>query len=409
MPIKFKCAKCNKELTVKDEMAGKQGKCPGCQSVVSVPASASSAITSPAPSPAKKKPVEEDDEVVAAAVVEDDEVDEEETPKKKKKSRRDDDDDDEEDERPSKAKKKSSRRDEEDEDDEDDEDERPSRKKRASAKRRDDDDDDDDDDEPKKQSPKKRRAGFKRASLGVHLNFIGHFVYAGALGFAVLSVLITAAMSSSRSGGGGGFLKVMGYLTALTLVGGMIVNVVGSGFIITTPGKNGELGLAIATVATSGVSLFMGIFLVIKFLGEGGGGGYLAWMIPFFTLNPFSGLGEGGGFASLIGNMGIGAVLILLPLVEIGRLTCFALFQWAVGKSQRDRETAKNGFLMMILAPSVCLGMGLLLWLLGLIIKSTSFWVGAIILMLYGLVVGGMLIWYALVMASTRGTLDDAR
>jgi hypothetical protein len=38
MAIKFPCPKCEKPLRVKDELAGKRGKCPGCGSMVNVPA-----------------------------------------------------------------------------------------------------------------------------------------------------------------------------------------------------------------------------------------------------------------------------------------------------------------------------------------------------------------------------------
>lgn len=38
MPIKFACDQCGRTITVRDELAGKKGRCPGCQSVVTVPA-----------------------------------------------------------------------------------------------------------------------------------------------------------------------------------------------------------------------------------------------------------------------------------------------------------------------------------------------------------------------------------
>lgn len=37
MPIKFKCTKCDNVLTVPDNLAGKQGKCPKCQTALRVP------------------------------------------------------------------------------------------------------------------------------------------------------------------------------------------------------------------------------------------------------------------------------------------------------------------------------------------------------------------------------------
>ena len=37
MPIEVSCAECDKELRVKDELAGKKIKCPGCAAVIAVP------------------------------------------------------------------------------------------------------------------------------------------------------------------------------------------------------------------------------------------------------------------------------------------------------------------------------------------------------------------------------------
>jgi len=49
--ISFACGQCNKQLKVKDELAGKTGKCPGCGQPVVVPALAAAASISPVPSP----------------------------------------------------------------------------------------------------------------------------------------------------------------------------------------------------------------------------------------------------------------------------------------------------------------------------------------------------------------------
>src|SRR5262249_42659782 len=38
MSIRFNCPHCKKVLKVKDELAGKQAKCPACQHVLSIPA-----------------------------------------------------------------------------------------------------------------------------------------------------------------------------------------------------------------------------------------------------------------------------------------------------------------------------------------------------------------------------------
>src|SRR5208283_2066990 len=55
MPIRVKCESCKKTLSVKDHLAGKKIKCPVCQSVVVVAASAESkAPAAPKAGPAPK-------------------------------------------------------------------------------------------------------------------------------------------------------------------------------------------------------------------------------------------------------------------------------------------------------------------------------------------------------------------
>ncbi len=38
MAIAVECAQCGKQLKVKDELAGRKGKCPQCQGVIHIPA-----------------------------------------------------------------------------------------------------------------------------------------------------------------------------------------------------------------------------------------------------------------------------------------------------------------------------------------------------------------------------------
>jgi hypothetical protein len=55
--IKFECPHCQKKLSVKDELAGKKGACPGCKKVLLVPALApAAAVPAPAKAVAKPKP-----------------------------------------------------------------------------------------------------------------------------------------------------------------------------------------------------------------------------------------------------------------------------------------------------------------------------------------------------------------
>src|SRR3954468_11514150 len=44
VPIAVECAHCGKQLKVKDELAGKKGKCPQCQKVIQIPAATAVAV-----------------------------------------------------------------------------------------------------------------------------------------------------------------------------------------------------------------------------------------------------------------------------------------------------------------------------------------------------------------------------
>lgn len=94
MPIRVKCpnASCGKVMNVKDELAGKKGKCPGCGGVLPIPKA-----SAPAPAPAKKKvdDDEEDSSPYEMADKPDPKAAEEEAKKKARKRRSDDDEDDE--------------------------------------------------------------------------------------------------------------------------------------------------------------------------------------------------------------------------------------------------------------------------------------------------------------------------
>lgn len=143
--IKVRCASCGKTLQLPDQFAGKRGKCPGCQVMLTVPA-APTAAPAPAPAPAKvRKPapppveeVEEVEEVEPEAVeeAEPEEVEEVEaiTAKPAKKRPRPVADDDEEEVEDRVAKRPAKKRPPV-EDEEEDED-RPRKKKKKSKRPR---------------------------------------------------------------------------------------------------------------------------------------------------------------------------------------------------------------------------------------------------------------------------------
>ncbi|MBO0699220.1 MAG: hypothetical protein J2P46_12560 [Zavarzinella sp.] len=170
MPISIACPRCNWKGRVKDELAGRKGKCPTCGELIPIPLKGS-----PPPVPAGAKAAVDD----APDIVDDaDIVEDEPRPKPKsaassrvrrdedgddrpRKKRRDEDDDDD---RPAKARR---RRDDDDDDndrplkarrrlaDDDDDDDRPRKKRRVADY---DDYDDDEDDRPRK----KRRGTVRR-------------------------------------------------------------------------------------------------------------------------------------------------------------------------------------------------------------------------------------------------------
>jgi hypothetical protein len=478
MPITFKCEHCQTELTVKDELAGMQGKCPSCKEVLVVPRASSNGVQ-PAPV-AKKRPVEDEDEVPIESV----EDEEDDRPRKKagksRKAASYDDDEyeyEDEDDRPRKAKKKSSRRDDDDDEDEDD---RPAKRKATARRRRDDDDEWEDEDDPK--VAKRNKARRRLAAVGVLLHLIGSFVYAGACVLAVLGMFILAGSISSlmskeeqarkafekgerpkiseaearklqkdaeeaakkarslgewadldkiktpseserRTSSGvmvwaiasGGATTAIGFLVGLALFAGLGLSVAGFALMLRTPGSTPLFAFSIAGLSCTGLSALCYLFVFIILLtGDGG----LCTLLPFCMLNPFSGFVR----AAVMNDLAtwivsrIGFLLYLIPLLELGRLTTFALYQWFVGKVQRVRSARSSGFLMMILVPSVIVGMGLLVFLISsampthdkMILTSKDRpgpWGAAMVLVLGALTLAGLFVWHALTQFKTRNAL----
>lgn len=54
--MKFQCEQCNKLLTVKDELAGKRAKCPGCGHVLSIPCTPMNNATPTTPTTPREEP-----------------------------------------------------------------------------------------------------------------------------------------------------------------------------------------------------------------------------------------------------------------------------------------------------------------------------------------------------------------
>jgi hypothetical protein len=369
MTIKFNCPKCKKELSIKDEMAGKQGKCPGCQSMLKVPAPA--AVPRPAPPP-QKKPVEEvvaevEEEEVVAEV----EDEEDEPPRKKKKPVREDEED-EDDRKAAITSTKRTNRPRNDE--EEDEDDRPSRRSRRR-------DDEDEDDEDRPRYSRKEERLWLRTRTGVLLNMIGSWFYTGAWGLLFLAFVLTLVMVGAGVGGpmgfdpfsmrgAGGLLVILSYLCFALYVVHLILWVVGPCLCISTPGRHGETGLAIVGLVLTVLALLM---VLLAFVAPG------QYMIYVW------------------------------PALELGRLTLFGIFHWAVGASMRDRKASGSALKTAIVTPSSAILLGIIFWVMvSMVIPKmgeAGFYLAIIVPFLILLTWDCVLGWYTLSIARTRDAI----
>ena len=363
MPIKFKCSKCGHEMTVKDELAGKQGKCPACKAVLTVPAPgaaskpAAAAPSRPAPSPPKKVVEEVEEDVVEA------EVEEDEPPRKKKGSIT---------EKPAARRRKDE--DEEDED-EDEEEDRPKKRKRGitaklsgSRRRRDDEEeeeedrqDDEGDEDSGRGRTREARAGWQKARLGVYLNQISMWIYAGVWGLMIamffMSCILGAALVTGGAGGASGALTIltlMSYLWYGLWLGLWVTSLIGYIFIIMTPGKNNEKALGITCTSLLGAELIVILIMIITSASILSGGLIGSNADPRAILE--------------------GALMLMLLafLCEVGRNTVFAAYVQAVGRTLKDRKTRESGHGLLILTPILGLSIPLIDYLVLRLMASTA-------------------------------------
>jgi hypothetical protein len=149
-------------------------------------------------------------------------------------------------------------------------------------------------------------------------------------------------------------------------IASLVLGIVGSSLTITTPGKHGEMGLAITCLALTALVLLLSI----------------VW---FFS-------------PSLV-------VAYLLPLLEISRILLFAIFQWAVCKSLREASQGSSALTVGITLPSVIFGSCLFMWLMVSVIGPKMGRAGGHILFILLICMfgafTGLSVWYTLV---TKGT-----
>jgi hypothetical protein len=223
----------------------------------------------------------------------------------------------------------------------------------------------------------------------------------------------------SRATNGG--VIAIGFLVGLGLLAALGLSVAGLALTLRTPGNTLIFSLSIAGLSCAGLSCLLYIIVFIMLLtGDGG----LCAVLPFSIIDPFSGLVRAGwtnALATWIVSR-IGFLLFFIPILEIGRLTTFTVYQWRVSALQRDRKARFKGFLMTILVPSVLFGGSLLLFLISMALPSqdklekvtktedlTGPWGDAVVLLFGGLIFGGILAWSALWSFSTRRSLKNSR
>ena len=161
MSIEFSCAECDRTIKVKDELAGRRVKCPGCATAITVPVSEEEEAPSPKKKPAAKRRDEEEDE----------------RPARKKAAARDEDGDED------RPRKKAARRDEDDEDD------RPRKRRR----------DEEEDDRPRR----KKKAAPAKSSLPLILAIVGGVVLLAGVGVGVWWMTSGTGKTGGPNAGGG--------------------------------------------------------------------------------------------------------------------------------------------------------------------------------------------------------------
>jgi hypothetical protein len=203
MPIEFTCGDCDRPIRVKDELAGKRIKCPGCSEVLTVPEEDApppqkkSAGLRASAGPASRRREDDDDAPPRRPTrgrKDDDEDDD--APRPRRGKARDDDEDDDEEDRPRRgsglragAAPSRGRRAQDNEDDDED---RPRRGRGREE------DDDEEDDRPRKKSKKKAGGSMLPLTLGIG---------GGVLALGGVGLLLWWLFSGGGGGGGAVNLK----------------------------------------------------------------------------------------------------------------------------------------------------------------------------------------------------------
>jgi hypothetical protein len=405
--ITFECSNCRQILKVGADKAGRQAKCPRCNTALQIPAASTIAdepAPPPPPRPAAPAGPEKITDIPPSARRRDEEDDRprrrrDEEAEDRPRRRRDEDDDYDED-RPRRR-----RRDGEDDYDDD----RPRRRRRDEdddydddrPRRRRRDEDDDYDDRPRKKAPAYRPMDrWPKVQIGILIVAIAACVLTAAWAADLIGdLLVLIALIVAVSGGGGAgwgdtglvFMKIGVIVGVLGAVGGLV----GYVFNVFVPNKRGATGLAIAVLAMGVVELVLNIIFKV---------------IPVFSplFSPF-GDPRGSQVVAFIFNLvywlvfGAQFVLLYLLMANIAN-------QW----KQRGQGRDCVGLVVMV---SIGAGLCLLAVVMMFIAIKTPvgmrqsgppamFWVALVLKLLGDLALLGTFSWSIRVLFGTKDVID---
>ncbi|MFL5243573.1 MAG: BRcat domain-containing protein [Gemmataceae bacterium] len=375
MAIKIRCPNehCAKILSVKEELAGKKCLCPACGLVFLIPnLGPAVAKTSSSPAAPSRKQLPQEEDIVEL------EPEPEEEPRRRKRPRRD-------------------------------EEEGERRRNRPASRTEQDEDEDDDDEDPEDRERRKTRARnreLKRAKLGVFLAEIGAWFYVGATGVLLLLALLVICEVHMDS--------AYFILAGLPGMAHWVLVIIGLSFCVAGPARYGARGLAIATLAVSGLHLLT--LFVMAFSKDSIGPGALLvfsglkW-IPFATslpllpwlLNP-----------ELIKAIDTTWPLLATALLELARWILILLYVRAIGKTVKDPSLGDDAIKQVIVVPSALGVLFVVELIFGLISKSVTsvsaakafMYLFKVLFLLNFLAVGLLAVWLAIYFLSARDRLQ---
>lgn len=212
------------------------------------------------------------------------------------------------------------------------------------------------------------------------------------------------------------FQTIIGFLVGFAILAALVLSVIGASFMVASFRNGLELGFSIATLSATGICVGCMIFVLIKcFIGDGG----FCTFLPFTQFNFLAGVPKGVGIV-ILGTWLVGAigfVMYLVPILEMGRAATMALYVMFLGSTQRVRSVKIKGLILCIVVPSALLLGALLVVIPGAAMKSykdlmssgredgPSIWPPAIILFFYGALIAAAFVWSAVSISGSRRAL----